>query len=229
MNSTNSPQAQNFQYKIGFSLKEFNQIGDKKFEEIEVEKILSDKGLEYKKVIVKDALTATLPECLKAIYKNPSSMRLDAPHFFSCSSLISYLYTQAGVWMPSLSIDKYVFGTPISKEDLTFGDLIFANSGIGMIRTETVEYNPGTQVPEGVDHVGMYLGENKVLHATKKFGGVIIETLQEFESTSKIVGYRRVADVEEERYVVLVPNNISDLVKKSGDLIKNLLYLGSKN
>jgi hypothetical protein len=220
MNSTNPPSVQS-QYKIGFSLKDFNQISGQDFENHEIEILLSKKGFNFKKARVAEALRETIPLCLNAIYKNPSSMRLDAPGAFSCSSLISYLYTEAGVWMPSLSIDKYVFGALILKTDLKFGDLVFSNTGVGMVRTETVEYKPGTKVPEGVDHVGMYLGENKIIHATKKYGKVVIETFDDFCNTSKIVGFRRVADINEERYVIFVPAGRDDLRKKE-DLIKDL-------
>jgi len=201
-------------YKIGFSTIEFNQISGMQLKSTGIEDLLTKNHLEYKKIIVENILKETIPVCINAVYKNPSSMRTDAPKAFSCSSLISYLYTQAGVWMPSLSIDKYVFGAPVSKEDLKFGDLVFSNTGKGVIRTETVEYRPRTPVPEGVDHVGMYMGENKILHATKKFGGVVIETLEDFEKTSKIVGFRRVADINEERLVVTIPEDKKELQNK---------------
>jgi hypothetical protein len=222
MASTSSPRVKSFQYKIGFSLKEFNEISDKEFRSDELEDLLSKKGFEYKKVKVEEALRETVPFCMDAVYKNPSSMRIDAPEAFSCSSLVSFIYTQAGVWMPSLSIDKYVFGTPISKEDLKFGDLIFSNNGNGTIRTETVEYLPGTKVPEGIDHVSMYLGENKILHATKKNEKVVEENLDNLENASKIVGFRRVADINEERYVVFIPENRDDLREKE-DLIVDII------
>lgn len=192
------------QYKIGFSSEEFGMIKDSVLKE----------RFEYKKIKVEDTLRETILACMDAVYKNPSSMRIDAPGAFSCSSLISYLYTQAGVWMPSLSIDKYVFGVPVQKEDLKYGDLVFSNTGNGRIRYETVEWLPGTKVPEGVDHVGMYLGGNEVLHAAKKFGGVNVETLEDFNNTSKIVGYRRVADIKEERFVVSIPDGREDLKNK---------------
>ncbi|MFA6270135.1 MAG: NlpC/P60 family protein [Candidatus Paceibacterota bacterium] len=211
MDQVNSSQVPNFQYKIGFSLQEFNTISGKNFKDQDVENLLLEKGFEFKKVIVEEILRQTIPLCMNAEYKNPSSMRLDAPNAFSCSSLISYLYTQAGVWMPSLSIDKYVFGVPILEEDLKFGDLIFANSGIGLVRTETVEYLPGSSVPEGIDHVVMYLGQNKILHATKKYEKVVEESLDNLKSISKIVGFRRVADTEEERFVVDIPKDRTDL------------------
>lgn len=211
-----------FEYKIGFSLKDFNQISGKEFDSGEAENLIPKIGFNYKKVVVEKVLKETIPFCMDGIYKNPSSMRIDAPEAFSCSSLISYLYTQAGVWMPSLSIDKYVFGIPISEEDLKFGDLIFSNTGKGIIRTETVEYKPGTQVPEGVDHVGMYLEENKVIHATKKHGKVVVETLDDFTNSSKIVGYRRVTLIEEERFVVIIPENRTDLRVKE-NLINEII------
>lgn len=208
MGSVDSPQV----YKIGLSTEEFEKIKDK---------ITKDR-FEYKKVKVEDALRDVIPECMGAAYKNPSRMREDAPKAFSCSSLISYLYVQAGVWMPSLSIDKYVFGIPISREDLKFGDLVFSNTGNGKIRFETVEYLPGTKVPEGVDHVGMYVGDNKILHATKRYGMVAAETLDDFSDTSKIVGYRRVADIGEERFVVIIPDDRKDLRTKES-LINGLV------
>lgn len=204
----------NGMYKIGFSVKEFNQIIGKDPSGEEIEKLLQEKGFEYKKVKVEDALRNATPECMNAVYKNPSSMREDAPGAFSCSSLISYLYTQAGVWMPSLSIDKYVFGQPVEKEDLKFGDLVFSNTGNGQIRYATVEWQPGTPVPEGVDHVGLYLDDGRVLHATKRSGGVTIETLEEFANYQKIVGYRRMADISEDRFVILIPDSQLDLRKK---------------
>lgn len=201
------------EYKIGFSLDEFEKIKNS----------LAEHGFEYKKVIVGDILKETIPLCMNAVYKNPSSMRLDAPNAFSCSSLISYLYTQAGVWMPSLSIDKYAFGKPISKEDLQFGDLIFSNTGIGTVRTETVEYLPGTNVPEGVDHVVFYLGNDEILHATKRYGGVVKENLKNLEDISKIVGFRRVTDIDEERFVVILPEGNVFIDKKTGKCCLNLL------
>lgn len=201
------------EYKIGFSFDEFLRIKNS----------LTEHGFEYKKVIVGDILKETIPLCINAVYKNPSSMRIDAPNAFSCSSLISYLYTQAGVWMPSLSIDKYVFGKPILREDLQFGDLIFSNTGIGTVRTETVEYLPGTKVPEGVDHVALYLGNAEILHATKRYGGVVKENLKNLENISKIVGFRRVANIDEERFVVVLPEGNVFIDKKTGKCRLNLL------
>jgi hypothetical protein len=192
-------------YKIGLSSYELPDASLEKIKEL---------GWKWERVKVGDALRSHIDECLGKEYKNPSSMRADAPNAFSCSSLISYLFVFAGVWMPSLSIDKYAFARPIAKEELQFGDLIFSNTHNGTIRYETVEYKKGTQVPQGIDHVGLYIGDNKVLHATKRLGKVVVESLDEVEKFAETIGFGRVADQDEERIVVTVPSEREDIKNK---------------
>jgi phenylalanyl-tRNA synthetase beta chain len=137
-------------------------------------------------------------------------MREDAPDAFSCSSLVSYLYK--GIWMPSLSIDKYVYSQKINKEELRFGDLIFESSGKGNIRFESVEFLRETKVKDGIDHVGIYLGNGNVVHSTKAKGKVVVETVDEFSENCTIVGYGRIVDdLQEDRYVVNVPAERLDI------------------
>ena len=187
------------------------------------EEALQKSGFEYEKVNVGEKIRATINECLGAKYKNPTSMREDAPELFSCSSLISYLFTKAGVWMPSLAIDKYVFGTPIDESELRFGDLVFSNTGEGLIRRETVEWQKGTPVPEGVDHVGLYMDQGQVLHASKSNGDVRIENLSEAKNFKNIVGYRRLGNMSENRFVIIVPEDKPEFRNKD----KMLEYLQS--
>lgn len=197
-------------YHVGISRAEVNGILGASYSENDVESTLAKLGFSFEKIIPKEYITKTYPTLVGAAYKNPSSMREDAPGAFSCSSLVSYLYK--GIWMPSLSIDKYVFAKKITKDELTFGDCIFASTGEGKIRYESVEFLRGTQVLEGVDHVGMYVGDGKVIHATKVKGSVVIETLDEFAVGRTIVGYGRMTDdLGTERYVVLVPSERLDI------------------
>ena len=192
-------------YYVGISKKELNEILGSSYDDDVLKKTLAQLSFPFEEVIPKTYIKETYPTLIGAGYKNPSSMREDAPHVFSCSSLISYLYK--GIWMPSLSIDKYVFSKKITESELTFGDLIFANSQEGKIRYESVEFLRGTKVPEGIDHVGMYVGNGKVLHATKVKGMVVEESLEQFKEGRKIVGMGRISeDLDETRYVVLVPS-----------------------
>jgi phenylalanyl-tRNA synthetase beta subunit len=192
-------------YYVGISKKEINDILGTSYSDEDITKTLKKLSFLYEIFSPKDYINSTYKTLLGAGYKNPSSMREDAPHMFSCSSLVSYLYK--GVWMPSLSIDKYVFSKKITEEELSFGDLVFANTGEGIIRYESVEFLRGTKVPLGVDHVGIYVGDDTVLHATKVRGMVVEESLSEFREGRTIVGYGRVVDDgAEKRYVVQVPS-----------------------
>lgn len=192
-------------YYVGISKKELNVILGTSCDDEIITKTLNQLSFPYEVIIPEKYIQETYPTLIGAGYKNPSSMRHDAPSQFSCSSLVSYLYK--GIWMPSISIDKYVFSKKITQEMLKFGDLVFANSGEGMIRYESEEFLRGTKVPEGIDHIGMYIGDNKVIHATKIHGAVVEESFEEFNRGRIIVGYGRVNEnLSEERYVVLVPS-----------------------
>lgn len=192
-------------YHVGISRTELNAILGTSYTDQDIQKTLTQMSLPFEVIVPEKYIKETYPTLVGAGYKNPSSMREDAPHVFSCSSLVSYLYK--GIWMPSLSIDKYVFAKKITKEELQFGDLIFANSGEGMIRFESVEFLRGTKAPEGIDHLGMYVGDGKIIHATKVKMMTVVDTLEEFAVGRSIVGYGRIAnDLTEERYVVRVPS-----------------------
>ncbi|MBP6949200.1 MAG: C40 family peptidase [Candidatus Pacebacteria bacterium] len=192
-------------YFVGISKNELNAILGTSYTDEDIQKTLVQLSLPFEIIIPETYIKETYPTLVGAGYKNPSSMREDAPRVFSCSSLISYLYK--GIWMPSVSIDKYVFSKKISKEELQFGDLVFANSGEGKIRYESVEFLRGTKVPEGVDHVAMYIGDNTILHATKIKEMTLVESFEEFAAGRTIVGYGRIVeDLKEERYVVRVPS-----------------------
>lgn len=194
-----------FPYFVWISKNELNSILGTSYDNEIIKKTLAQLSFPYEIIVPKDYIKTTYPTLLGAGYKNPAGMRDDAPTVFSCSSLVSYLYK--GVWMPSLSIDKYVFSHKITEEDLVFGDLIFANSGEGKVRYESVEFMKGTKVEEGLDHVGLYVGDDKIIHATKVKGMVVEESLDDFKIGRKIIGYGRISDsLGEERFIVRVPS-----------------------
>jgi phenylalanyl-tRNA synthetase beta subunit len=207
-------------YHIGLTLSNINQILGKDFNKEEIENALKKLNFKNEKIVVKDYIIANYENLVGKEYKNPSSMRVDAPEYFSCSSLVSYLFK--GVWMPSLSIDKYVFSQKIKEEELTPLDLIFANSGEGLIRYESIEFMRGTKVPAGIDHVAIYLGDDKVLHSTKRSGKVTIESLSDFKINRTISGFGRVAnDLSEERFLIEVPSERLDLRIKE-DMVEEI-------
>ncbi|WP_410676409.1 C40 family peptidase [Amycolatopsis sp. cmx-4-68] len=67
------------------------------------------------------------------------------PSTFDCSGLMQWAYKQAGITLPRTSSAQAGFGTPVSRSQLQPGDLV-------------AYYSP-------VSHIGMYIGDGKMVHA----------------------------------------------------------------
>lgn len=73
---------------------------------------------------------------------------------FDCSGLIYWVYkTQLGKNIPRVAGDQGAFGKPVAWSDIQPGDLIWKNN----------------------DHIGMYAGEGKMVHASTPTRGVVID------------------------------------------------------
>jgi len=213
-------------YKVGISLKEINKVLGTQITNSEVEDIWSKFEFEYKKVKPLDKIKEIINsgELLDKKYKSGASVTYDAPLIFDCSSLTAWIFKEAGLSIPRISVDQFVFAEKIKKEELGFGDLIFSNSGIVLktgIYKESVEFLPGTKVESGVDHLGMYVGDEKVLHTSSQTGKVVVESLSDAKMFKNIVGYGRIAQMNKERYVVIIPKERLDLRIKE-DLIEEV-------
>jgi hypothetical protein len=216
-------------YRVGIALKEINDISGIELSEKELENLLDKSDMKYTRISVEEALLEHIDETLNKPYKFDTSMRVDAPNAFSCSSLISYLYVYAGIWMPSVVIDKFFYFEPIDKKDLRFGDVVFSYNPDAMpSRKTSVEYMPGQLSTEKlVNHMGMYLGEGKILQASGYWykGKVLIENLDESPSFKKISGYGRVVkDLSERRFVIEISKDRPELRIKE-NLIKEITKL----
>lgn len=201
---------------------------------------LKKSGLKFNVVIPRDEMIASAKRAIGASYKRGASVLRDAPQSFDCSSLVAWCAVQAGLSIPRISIDQYVYSERINKEDLRAGDLIFVNTKEIIhtegtyfsqvlnkeikeeaIRTETLEFMPGTKVPQGVDHVGIYMGHDDVIHASGKTNSVIEEKLDQNNAFENIIGYGRIINDEEKRFVIEIPDTRVDLRKKE-NLTKEL-------
>lgn len=81
------------------------------------------------------------------------------PRAFDCSGFVQYVYRRNGVKIPRMAHHQYYAGTPISKKQLSPGDLIF-------FETYT----------KGISHVGIYIGNSNFIHASSR-GAVRVDTL----------------------------------------------------
>ncbi|KND49075.1 MAG: NLP/P60 family protein [Parcubacteria bacterium C7867-005] len=209
--------------------------------ETEVDKVKLDKlGFSYRIVEPRKQMVISAKSVVGKPYKRGASVLNDAPNFFDCSSLVAWAAVESGFAIPRVSVDQYVFSKRITKDDLRPGDLIFSNTKEIIhtegsyfskvldrevkeeaIRTETLEFMPGTKVPEGIDHVGIYIGENMVIHSGGKNGGVCEELLDGCNSFKNVIGYGRIINDEDKRFVVEVPGDKPELRSKE-NIIKIL-------
>ena len=199
-------------YKLGFAPEQINAILGTKLSDAEIGSYLNRLSIPFEHIEnPREKIVARAKELIGAAYVPVGTVQFDAPARFSCSSLVNYVYIEAGVALPSISVDQYAYGTSVTLEELLPGDLIFANTGEGAIHMKTVDWMPGKEVHEGVDHVGIFLGDNNVIHATRTKGEVVIETISESASFKNIVGYRRILEIDTPRTIVIVPSERLDL------------------
>ena len=207
-------------FSVGVSVDEVNRVLGTDLSVRDIGRALTALGLPHETVKPTNAVLARARELVGVPYAYGASVSYDAPRSFDCSGFVSYLYARAGVALPRMAVDQFVFGKEVSKTSLKPGDIIFSNTHDGTIYYESKEFLPGTKVSAGVDHCGIYLEKEKVIHASRYTNGVVVEDLRENPAFKDIVGYRRVAE-NGERFVVTVPPERLDLRLRE-DLIEEI-------
>jgi len=91
------------------------------------------------------------------------------PSGFDCSGLVMYAFGQVGVAIPHNAAQQFRLGTPVARDRLVPGDVVFFNQ---------------------LRHNGIYLGDGRFVHSTKP-GGVKIARLDDDWFRTHWVGARR--------------------------------------
>jgi peptidoglycan DL-endopeptidase CwlO len=92
-----------------------------------------------------------------------------SPAGFDCSGLVMYVYAQLGISLPHFAAAQYGYGTPVSRDQLQPGDLVFF---------------------ENLNHVAIYIGGGQVVHAPSTGDVVKISNISDWGNS--YVGARRI-------------------------------------
>ncbi len=99
----------------------------------------------------------------------------EGPDRFDCSGLVYYVYGQLGVPMPRVSSHQAGFGQEVRRDSIRPGDLLYFNTS-----------------GRGINHVGIYVGNAKFIHAPRKGMPVRTDSLHNGWWKQKYRGARRI-------------------------------------
>lgn len=123
---------------------------------------------------VADSVIATGKQFLGVPYQfGASSGRTNA---FDCSSFTQYVFKQNGIDLPRSSREQSQVGTPVSKDQLQPGDLVFSDTNHDGV----------------INHVSIYIGNGQLLHTYRVGIGVTISDFAGSAWDKSFVSARRV-------------------------------------
>ncbi|QOR66296.1 C40 family peptidase [Cytobacillus suaedae] len=94
------------------------------------------------------------------------------PSGFDCSGFLTYVFKELGVELPRTSADQFASGEKVETKNLVVGDLVFFTT-----------YKPGAS------HAGIYVGDNKFIHASSS-KGIMISSLDDSYWKPRYLGAR---------------------------------------
>ena len=96
---------------------------------------------------------------------------------FDCSGFVKYVFSEgAGIKLPRGSRDMRTLGKAVDLKSLKPGDLLFFKLNSS--------------------HVGIYIGENRFVHAPRTGRSVTIDSVLDSSFSNKIVGARRLVELD---------------------------------
>ncbi len=139
---------------VGYVAKEYVDIA------YELKKAVSLEELEFGSGV--SSLRANLVNTAKKYLGNPYVWGgTNLTNGVDCSGFTRGIYSKFGYYLPRVSRDQAVSGTKISSSQLKPGDLVFyGNNSSGYI-----------------DHVAMYIGDGRIIHASNPRDGIKISNL----------------------------------------------------
>lgn len=106
-----------------------------------------------------------------------------------CSGLVQQVYKQYGINLPRTTFDQIGQGAPVTMKGLRPGDMVFFET---------------TSKTKGPDHIGIYMGGGKIIHAPRPGKSVEIADMTKGYYADRFVGGRRMKGVK------VVGDNVND-------------------
>jgi len=98
-----------------------------------------------------------------------------------CSYFVKKVYSMIGIDLPRSAREQFTLGTPVEKEDLQPGDLVF--------------FRTYARFPS---HVGIYLGDALFIHASTRSKKVTIDSLETPYYLKRFIGAKRILGINRE-------------------------------
>lgn len=94
---------------------------------------------------------------------------------FDCSSFVQFIYNKNGVGLPRTASEQFRRGTPVRRDELKMGDLVFFKN----------------TYKQGISHVGVYVGDGYFVHASSGAHQVTVSHLDGTYYRNHWAGARR--------------------------------------
>jgi cell wall-associated NlpC family hydrolase len=107
---------------------------------------------EQKSYIIDESKFSSVPNSVQQKLGKKYVWGAVGPNCFDCSGLTTYAYKQQGVTLPRTANAQSRTGQSIDKDSLLPGDLVF--------------FATSRNKAKGVNHVGIYVGNNSFIHAS---------------------------------------------------------------
>ena len=147
--------------------------------EAEQERLLSQlKEIKIKKANPDDYLKNSIVQNAKKHLGERYVWGGTKPNAFDCSGYMKYLYEKAGIEIPRTAYQQSKVGQDVDRDELEKGDLLF-------FLTDKKRHIP-------ITHVGLYIGDDKFIHAASSKLGVIISSLSKSRYNKIYVKAKRI-------------------------------------
>lgn len=114
-----------------------------------------------------------------------------------CSGFVQRVFREFAIDLPRSAREQYLLGTPVNKNHLRQGDLVF--------------FRTYAKYPS---HVGIYLGDNKMVHASTRSRKVVIADITQDYYKKRYIGAKRLVDQAPESLRI---DNVRDLLQEETD------------